>query len=413
MATSDNNPFTEAPEEVTRYFDAKKSQPSYDWRDVAPYEHATSFTVAKTAGYDVLDDIRAAVSDARRNYLDFGTFADQLEPILRRKGWWGSKVHPDTKELVKLGSLHRLRTIYWANMSTARAAGEWERTQRTKRALPFLVYELSTAENKRPLHQSWVGTIRPVDDAWWSTHYPPNGWLCKCRVRQISRREAERSGYDPDTPAPAGKVRRWTNRRTGEVWEVPEGIDPGWQGNPGLRRAENVQALQAGQLAELTEAQREAAVADLVGGRKFRAIVDGEFPYRGPSDKVAENRALGHVAEPVASLPEEMAAVMETPARTVELSVADAWHQSVEKQGERDYLKATDYAVIQKMILKGRMARSVSHDRTFGFSVEHEGRMWWAAMVRTADGKRMFLRHLYKRGGNAELPSKGWEWIGD
>lgn len=203
MAMSESDQlFTEAPPEVTRYFDAKRSKPGVDWRDVAPYEHAVSFTVARTAGYDVIDDIRAAASDAIRNYGDFGKFVDDLEPVLRRKGWWGRKVDAATGEAVQLGSLHRLRTIYWANKSTARAAGEWERIQRTKRALPFLAYGQSRAENKRPLHLTWVGTMLLADDPWWATHYPPNGWLCQCRAEQISRREAMRRGYDPDAPAP-------------------------------------------------------------------------------------------------------------------------------------------------------------------------------------------------------------------
>ncbi len=56
--------FKTAPREVTRYFDGKANVPSFDWRDIAPAEHAFSFTVAKSAGYDILDDIRAAVADA-------------------------------------------------------------------------------------------------------------------------------------------------------------------------------------------------------------------------------------------------------------------------------------------------------------------------------------------------------------
>ena len=51
-----------------------------------------------------------------------------------------------------------------------------------------------------------AGTLLPVDDPWWQTHYPPNGWGCKCWVRQVSRREAERlGGCHPTTSgAPGG-----------------------------------------------------------------------------------------------------------------------------------------------------------------------------------------------------------------
>jgi hypothetical protein len=31
-------------------------------------------------------------------------------------------------------------------------------------------------------------------------------------------------------------TREWTNRRTGEVMDVPTGIDPGWDYNPGKAR---------------------------------------------------------------------------------------------------------------------------------------------------------------------------------
>ncbi len=77
--------FKTAPAEVVRYFDAKKSKPTFDWRDIAPEEHAYSWTVAKSAGFDILDDIRAAMVDSIRNQLPFEHFRDQLTPILQQK----------------------------------------------------------------------------------------------------------------------------------------------------------------------------------------------------------------------------------------------------------------------------------------------------------------------------------------
>ena len=131
-------------------------------------EHAHAFTVAKSAGFDVLRDIHEALAKAIEERQDFSEFQKGLEPLLRAKGWWGKApaIDPLTgkEKLVQLGSPRRLKTIYWANVNTAYAAGEWERTWRTRRVLPYLEYLISTAEHKRLEHLAWVGTVLPVED---------------------------------------------------------------------------------------------------------------------------------------------------------------------------------------------------------------------------------------------------------
>ena len=104
------------------------------------------------------------------------------------------------EKLVELVCPGALKTIYWANVNTAYAAGEWERTWRTRRVLPYLEYLTSTAEHKRLEHLAWVGTVLPVEHIWWNTHYPPNGWECQCRVRQLSAHEAKTRPRYGDTP---------------------------------------------------------------------------------------------------------------------------------------------------------------------------------------------------------------------
>ncbi len=401
--------FTEAPEEVTRYFDSKGLKPSEDWRDFAMHEHAVDFTVARSAGYDVLADIKAALSEHRRTYGDFGSFAEELEPILRKKGWWGKARDPKTGKVVQLGSLHRLRTIYWANMSTAFAAGEWERTWRTRRGLPFLVYEQSVAEVKRPLHLTWVGTVLPVEDPWWRTHYPPNGWLCKCRVRQISRAEARRLGYDPDQAAPDDGTYRWKNKRTGEVLRVPNGIDPGWQSNPGMTRERNVQQMLAGKLGEMPDAARSAAVQDLAKSRLMRAIQGGEFTYR-PGDPAT--RAAGRISAPIAALPEEVAGQMDTALRVVNFSVADAAKQA--DRIERLDFGPEHYTLLQRMLEQGSMFKDMKEGRAasgmnFNFMIaDTAGKVWTAALQKSFDGKFVFLKSFRRAQPNA---LQGARWL--
>jgi len=46
----------------------------------------------------------------------------------------------------------------------------------------------------------------------------------------MSAREVERLRKEErlKTTAPAIKYYEWTNKKTGEIHQVPEGIDPGW-----------------------------------------------------------------------------------------------------------------------------------------------------------------------------------------
>jgi hypothetical protein len=270
--------FREAPQEVQRYFRAKESVETFDWRDLWGDEHAFAFTVAKSAGYDILDDIRQALDEAITKQQPFHEFQRSLVPTLQRKGWWGKAeaVDPLTGETmeVQLGSTRRLKTIFWANTRTARAAGEWERTWRTRRSVPFLRYLPTRADEPRKEHEAWVGTILPIEHPWWRTHYPPNGWGCQCGVEQISNYKAEQLGYDPAKPAPPLDLKPWTNRRTGEVVMVPAGIDPGWATNPGAARAENLRRHLAGKLEGMTPAQRRIAVEDMTGSDAFRWVVE-------------------------------------------------------------------------------------------------------------------------------------------
>lgn len=231
------------PREALAYFRAKKLKPGFDYRDVWREEHRHAFTVAKAMQQDILVDIRDAVDDAIANGIPFDQFSKNLTPILQEKGWWGRKdvVDPLTGETIsaQLGSPRRLRTIYNANVRSARSAGQWDRIQRTKRTHPYLLYELGPSEQHRVEHANWSGILLPVDHPFWKTHFTPNGYGCKCHIRQVSKAEYSRLSASGkyQTEAPKIETRDWVNKRTGEVETVPVGIDPGWDINPGTDRA--------------------------------------------------------------------------------------------------------------------------------------------------------------------------------
>ncbi len=295
------------PQDALDYFLHKGLRPAFDYRDVWREEHAFSFTVAKATELDVLTTIHTAVSQAISEGRTLAQFKRDLKPELEKLGWWGRQEMPDPlsgeTKAVQLGSPRRLRTIYNANVRTAHAAGQWQRAERTKDDLPHLLRTLGPSRKHRDQHVAWHGTLLPIDDSWWDTHMPPNGWECKCRVRQVSRSEHSRlvdkglpaadrkQIIDPETGLPTGQLEKryqpvitkapvirrveWQNKRTGEIELVPEGIDPGWDTNPGKARAQNLDKYLKGKLVGADPIMVKAAEKDLAAYQKLN-------PQEGP-----------------------------------------------------------------------------------------------------------------------------------
>jgi len=91
----------------------------------------------------------------------------------------------------------------------------------------------------RPEHIAWHNTVLPADDPWWDTHYPPNGWGCKCGVVSLSERQARRleerakdTAHPVKRSAPPAEYYEWTDK-AGKTHRIPKGIDPGWDYNVG------------------------------------------------------------------------------------------------------------------------------------------------------------------------------------
>lgn len=227
------------PREAIEFFRSKGLAPPdarFSWHDVWLEEHARSFVVAKAAQDDILQLFRDELDAALSEGLTQEQFIARVRPTLQSKGWWGKSVQRDplTGELqeVQLGSRHRLRTIFDTNMRTSYAAGRWARIQRTKAAFPYLEYRQVDRPSARDAHKPFDGLIRPVDDPIWEIIYPPNGWFCGCSVRQVNDRMLKREGKEVSDPIELDTI-SYTNPRSGQVDELPEGVDPGFNSNPG------------------------------------------------------------------------------------------------------------------------------------------------------------------------------------
>ena len=225
------------PIEAITHFRLKGYHVGFDWRDTQADHHLRSFTVAKMMDMDMLVDIRSAIDSALAMGTTFSAFQDEIEPMLRARGWWGKKmvIDPVTGDqvLAQLGSSRRLRTIFDTNLRTARAHGLWQQIERLAADRPYLRYVGIMDSNIRPEHAAWHGTILRWDDSWWRSHFPPNGWRCRCTVRQLSDDDLDDYKFEVSERPPSNH-RTWLNKRTGEIETVPAGIDPGWDHNVGL-----------------------------------------------------------------------------------------------------------------------------------------------------------------------------------
>jgi hypothetical protein len=94
-----------------------------------------------------------------------------------------------------------LQTEYNMVVRSARMGAQWQTFEEKKHIFPNIEYMRTSSLNPRPEHESFAGTILPVDHPWWDTHTPPLSWNCKCSIRQ-TRREATDlpPGEEPVSP---------------------------------------------------------------------------------------------------------------------------------------------------------------------------------------------------------------------
>jgi SPP1 gp7 family putative phage head morphogenesis protein len=221
-------PFAAQPVEAINFLRRKVNVPTRAWTDLWQQEHSVGFMVAGANTKALVKDFRQAVDKAISQGTTLEEFRKDFDRIVDEHGWSYN------------GSRNwRTRVIFETNMSTAYAAGRWEQIQRVKRSRPYLRYVSVdpnvTQKNTRAEHAAWHDTVLPVDDPWWQTHYPPNGWGCRCTVQSLNERDLDRYGLSVSEEAPPVRMVERAIRVDGVVRtvRVPEGIDPGFAYRPG------------------------------------------------------------------------------------------------------------------------------------------------------------------------------------
>ena len=379
------------PREAVEHFRAKGLHAGFSWLDTDAASHLRSFTVAKAMQLDVLSDIRTAVDRAIAQGTTFEEFQDGLEPLLRKHGWWGRErmIDPDTGEskIVQLGSPRRLRIIFDTNLRMAYARGRWERIERVAEARPYLRYVATLDDRTRDQHRAWHGTVLRWDDPFWRTHYPPNGWFCRCTVQQLSEDDLEDFGYQVSPAPPEGwdQMRTWTNKRIKHgkrTYQVPRGIAPGFQHNVGLIKPHVDDADRL--IARIDQADpdlQRAAIGKPWDTDLFRRHAAGEFEGDWP----------------VAVTQGTVARFLNARSSVVRFSQYTAIKQ-IDHRKTQDF-RAEHYAIVQQAIDRADWLEvddpKRRHNHTQGF-ITIDGEIWRVIIKRDATSERVYLQSLHR-----------------
>ena len=211
-------------QEQVDFLKQKLNLPTAHWDDILTSAHDRGFIVAGAAKADLLADFHTAINQAVADGKSIGWFKNQFESIVQKHGWEGW-----TGSDTQAGRDWRARVIYNTNMRASYAAGRYAQLTDPEllQSRPYWKYiHNDTVAHPRPLHQRWNGTVLKYDDPFWSSHYPPNGFGCRCRIAAV--RPTEYKGH----PAPDDGTYEKTDRN-GVVHVLPKGVDYGWDYAPG------------------------------------------------------------------------------------------------------------------------------------------------------------------------------------
>lgn len=121
------------------------------------------------------NDMAQLLLDSKGNLKPFEQWRKEVLPIASHQvGTW-------------------LRTEYDTAVIRAHQAADWRQFEREKDILPNLRWVESTSIHPGLDHKRFWGTIRSIDDAFWSEHRPGDRWNCKCSLSSTD---------EPETPVP-------------------------------------------------------------------------------------------------------------------------------------------------------------------------------------------------------------------
>ena len=176
-----------------------------------------AFSAAKSlAQYQVMSE---AMTDENGKLRTFNMFREAVE-----------KINPLFNE-------QWLKAEYENALAQAESAIAWEGIQANKKIFSWLRYVTQEDDRVRPEHWALHDIKRPVEDPFWKTYFPPNGWGCRCKALPEDYPRGQTKERDAASAGEKANVAELFRNNPGETAVIFKDDHPYYQSVPGKTSA--------------------------------------------------------------------------------------------------------------------------------------------------------------------------------
>jgi SPP1 gp7 family putative phage head morphogenesis protein len=172
-------------QEAVDWFRGKVPLLKSEWGLLREEARRRAFTAAGVASLDLLGLLQASLLRALEQGTPFGEWKKEATRIVQGG----------------LSQAH-LETIFRNNVQAAYSAGRWDQLQdpAVRRSHPYLMYDAVLDDRTTDICRMRDGVVRPADDPWWQSNWPPLHHNCRSGVRPLTEAEAQRRGVAQTLP---------------------------------------------------------------------------------------------------------------------------------------------------------------------------------------------------------------------
>jgi SPP1 gp7 family putative phage head morphogenesis protein len=172
-------------EDALAYWRSKVALSADQYRQLNEEMKARAFTVSGVTCARAVGEIFGLIDQALQSGMTPKQFVEASKTLLARRGF--VDVEP-----------FQLQNVFVTNMQSAYQAGRFKQMldPAVLEDRPYWKYTAMHDKRTRPSHRALDNTVRRYDDPFWKTHYPPNGFRCRCGVQNLTAEEVASEGLE-------------------------------------------------------------------------------------------------------------------------------------------------------------------------------------------------------------------------